>query len=366
MIYIVIIIFIFTFYQFLISLINFIIPQKIPQSRIDLLINHKISILIPARNEESNIKNLLDDLKEIKNLDIEIFVLDDCSTDNTSEIVLNCIKSDNRIKLLRNEDKELPIGWLGKNYACYLLSKHANGDYFLFLDADVRINENVIYNSIQFLKNEKLGLLTIFPKQEMVSVGEKIVVPIMNYVLVSLLPLILVRKSKNPSLSAANGQFMLFDKSVYLEYQPHKKFSNSVVEDIKIARFLKSKGIRVACMLGDDRIKCRMYNDFNSAFSGFSKNILHFFGNSFLLSLTFWIVNFLGFLFVFLYLKDFSFVYLIVILFTIFLTSIVSEQSFVYNVLTFIPRQVIFLFLILNALLIRFTKRYKWKGRNVY
>ncbi|MBN2570753.1 MAG: glycosyltransferase family 2 protein, partial [Ignavibacteriales bacterium] len=225
MIYITYFILIFAGIQFFVALSN-IIFSLVLKKRITLE-KPFISVLIPARNEEENITDLLNDLLEQDYENIEIIIFNDESTDNTERIVKDYMKKDTRIKLINSDG--LPGGWVGKNYACNSLAKNANGGYFLFLDADVRVGKNLIDSVLSHIQKYKLSLLSIFPKQIMLTRAEKIVVPLMNFILLSLLPLRLVRKSKFSSLAAANGQFMFFDSECYRKLEPHKKFRNSKV-----------------------------------------------------------------------------------------------------------------------------------------
>ena len=263
----------FTLFQFLVVLTNLFFKDNLNSP--DSNFNGLVSVSIPARNEELNIESILTCLQRQDYKNIEILVYDDQSTDRTGEIVSQFMKQDNRIKLI--ESGGLPPGWLGKNHACHELSKRAKGKYFLFIDADVRLSKNIIIQTITTSEKHNLGLLSIFPIQEMQTFGERITVPNMNFILLSLLPLILVRKTKFHSLTAANGQFMLFKSSVYQHVYPHKKMKDSKVEDIEIARYYKESNIRIACTTGDERVSCRMYTDFNEAVDGFSKNITFFF-----------------------------------------------------------------------------------------
>ncbi|MFN8255986.1 MAG: glycosyltransferase family 2 protein [Bacteroidales bacterium] len=362
MIYFGIFIFGFSLLQLLVAFVNLVFGQSFSKTKdkpSDL-----VSILIPARNEEKNIGNLLNDVQNQEYHNIEILVFNDQSTDKTSEIVLEHSKSDNRIKLINSDD--LPEGWLGKNFACHSLAKNAKGHYYLFLDADVRISKDIIINTVNQLKKYKLGLLTIFPKQIMKTWGEWITVPNMNFILLSLLPLILVRKLKFSSLAAANGQFMLFDAQIYQKYKPHELMKDNKVEDIEIARFYKSEKITIACLAGNENISCRMYQSFKEAVNGFSKNVVNFFGNSYLLTLMFWLITSFGFI-VILFSMDYKFLmfYLIIILFTRIMISLTSRQSVLYNILLIIPQQLALGMFIYKSVMNKFKKQHQWKGRNI-
>ena len=252
-----------------------------------------VSVLIPARNEASTIGNLLSDLSRQPWPHLEILVFDDQSEDDTAAVVQVAAATDPRIRLISSPG--LPEGWTGKNFGCHTLAATARGEFLLFLDADVRLGGHLTANAVAASRRLHTGLITIFPQQTMLTRGEKWTVPVMHYILVSLLPLPLVLRSSRPSLAAANGQFMFFTAEAYKKLQPHFRVRNTRVEDIAIARMMKQQGERVACLLGDERITCRMYYGFREAVNGFSRSVTAFFGNSFLLALLFWLLTTLGF-----------------------------------------------------------------------
>jgi glycosyltransferase involved in cell wall biosynthesis len=363
MIYIAFFILFFSILQLLVVITNVIFEPKLPNASIQD--ECLVSILIPARNEEKNISNVLKDLMNQDYRNIEIIVFNDQSDDHTAEIVKEFSLLDSRVKLINSDG--LPDGWLGKNFACYSLSKHACGEFYLFLDADVRLCNNIIINAIAYAKRYKLGLLSIFPKQIIASIGEKITVPNMNYILLSLLPLILVRRSKFPSFAAANGQFMFFNARVYESMLPHETMKNNKVEDIAIARFFKKNKILVACLVGNETIRCRMYNSFNDAVNGFSKNVTEFFGNSFILAVLFWFAVTFGFLFVLFALPLTIFIIYIAVYLSIrILISIVSKQKILDNLIYLIPQLISCGLFIYKAFLNRFILDYTWKGRSIH
>ncbi|MBN2610463.1 MAG: glycosyltransferase family 2 protein [Bacteroidales bacterium] len=348
--------------QFLVSLINLFWGKftfTAPKSP-----GLPVSVMIPARNEEKNIGNLLNDLIHQDYKNIEILVFDDQSTDATAGIVRGYSAKDGRVRLIQSDG--LPEGWLGKNHACHSLSKEAKGDYFLFLDADVRIGNSIIENTVSFSEKYKTGLLSLFPKQIMHTPAEWSTVPVMNHILLSLLPLVLVRKSKFRSLAAANGQFMLFNPAVYKKFSPHQVFKTDAVEDIKTARYLKQNRIKIACHTGPGAIKCRMYDEYDEAVSGFSKNVTSFFGGSFLLALIFWIVTSFGFVAVLIGLPAaFFVVFLFLVVVTRVFVSITSEQNILKNLVFLLPQQVAMGKFIFRAMANKTKNNFTWKGRNI-
>ena len=351
----------FLCFQLFNVLINFLFRQAIAKTEIQN--NDLISVLIPARNEENNIARLLDALQKLNN-NIEILVCNDHSTDKTEEIISRYQTTEQRIRLIESE--VLPKGWLGKNHACYQLAKQASGKYLLFIDADVVISGNIIADAVSYAKKHKLGLLSVFPKQVLLTTGEKKAVPLMNYILLTLLPLIFVRMSPFKSHTAANGQFMLFESKTYFELEPHKQFKNSAVEDIAISKFYKKQKIKIACLIGEERIQCRMYDSYKDALNGFSKNIFMFLGNSPIVAFLFWVFVTLGIVPIIFYNINLILIYLLGVLLIQFLYAIICRQSIIITIVYFPANMFFMLRVMINALIIKKQKNYLWKGRNIY
>lgn len=351
---------IFTAIQLVISLVNLLTKTHLP--RTGSVPEFRVSVLIPARNEENNIGNIIRDLQKQKYEDIEVIIFNDQSDDKTVETAEKLISHDSRFSLINSEG--LPEGWLGKNHACHSLAKQARGDFFLFLDADVRISDNVISDAINFSQDTGSELVSVFPEQIIKSPGEWITVPNMNYILVSLLPLVLVRKSAFPSLAAANGQFMFFRADSYRQVMPHELMKNHKVEDIAIARFFKKKNRTVSCLLGDERITCRMYRGFTESVNGFSKNVTEFFGNSYLLAILFWLVTTFGFIIILFYFPVIVFLtYLTMYLSVRIAISISGRQNIVKNLLWLVPLQISMGIFIQKSITNKISGSYQWKGR---
>lgn len=362
MIYVVIGIFIFSIVQLMIAFINYIHPETLVPSKMQT--DELVSVLIPARNEEHNIGHILHDLTNHSYRNLEIIVFDDESTDRTAEIVQEFAVRDSRIRLVRSNG--LPPGWLGKNYACHTLSGYAKGSFYLFLDADVRIHGNLIHDSLGFMKLHNLGLMSVFPSQIMQSPGEKATVPVMNLVLLSLLPLQLVRKSTRSSFAAANGQFMFFDASYYRKMLPHEHMKGKRVEDIEISRWYKKNGIRISCLTGVSDVRCRMYNGYREAVNGFSKNVIQFFGGSGFLAVLYGLVSLLGIVpIMFIMSVRYVLYYLIIHLLRRVFISLTSKQSVTDNLIYAIPQQLSLVVFIFRAIISERKGGIVWKGRYV-
>jgi len=230
-----------------------------------------ISMLIPARNEEKNIGRCLESLKSQNYPNYEVIVLDDQSEDNTSQIVKNWQTKFSNLQLVHG--KSLPAGWSGKNWACHQLSEVAQGEYFIFADADTRQHPNALRDTIGWMQQYRAGIFSAFPQQITQTFAEKLLVPLIDVILYASLPLWSIYKSRFPSMIAANGQWLAFHKETYKKLGGHQHIKNKVVEDLAIARLAIRRGIRVLSVAGTARIYTRMYRSFAEIWDGFSKNM---------------------------------------------------------------------------------------------
>ncbi|MFO7613030.1 MAG: glycosyltransferase family 2 protein [Bacteroidales bacterium] len=326
--------------------------------------DHMVSVLIPARNEEANIGPLLDDLLDLDYPKMEILVYDDDSSDGTAGIVRARVLADSRVKYLKGEGP-LP-GWLGKNHACHQLARQAGGEYLLFLDADVRVRRGIIAHTLAYLQKYNLALLSLFPVQVMKSFGEWLTVPLMNRILLGNLPLIFIRKIQLPDFTAANGQFMLFDATIYKQHWFHKLVNDEKVEDIRIMRMVKKLGYKGQTLLSDGQVSCRMYRSYAEGLSGFARNINAFFGKNWLILLAYLLLTSAGPVAVWLAFPLPVFVaYLAILVLVRIIISIESRQSWWRNTLLMPLQQASLLTIAAIAGYRHLTGQHTWKGRKV-
>jgi len=228
-----------------------------------------ISILIPARNEEKNIRRCLNSLLRQDYPNIEILVLDDNSTDNTSGVVMKFAGEDKRIRLYHG--KPLAKGWLGKSYACQQLSEYARGEYLIFVDADTLHFANSISSSVACLLRFDIDALSVFAKQIMVTIHERMMVPAGNFMIMSFLPLALIRRARSALFCTAIGQFMLFKKEVYKAIGGHESVKGEILEDVLISKQVKKCGYKFMIFDGRNNLYCRMYHSFREVVHGYTK-----------------------------------------------------------------------------------------------
>ena len=344
---------------------NFFTATKLVNQPYSLQQNPLVSILIPARNEEDSIGGLLNSIAKQSYSNYEVFVLDDQSEDNTVGVVEEMVLKNSKITLVRG--KPLPEGWLGKNWACCQLAKHARGDIFLFLDADVRLSVNAVDAALYQMQNNKVVMLSCFPTQKIDSLGEWVVVPLMNWLVLSFLPLRTVTKFNFKALTAANGQFILCGKTAYNDIGGHRAVFDQVVEDMELARLLKKGKYRIMTVLGNDAIYCCMYQGFVESVKGFSKNFYLGFNVSPPAFFGFLVLLMLAFFGPFLLIGiNINFIYCIfLIIVGRLLVSLLSKQNALFNIFLH-PLQMIAMFFVgVNSLYWTLRGKTVWKGRSI-
>ena len=238
---------------------------KIPQP------SPMISVLVPARNEEANIRACLESLQKQDYPDFEIIVLDDNSTDRTCDIVAEMAFRDNRIRIIRGES--LPDDWTGKPFACYQLARKAKGEYLLFVDADTTHAPHMLRSTLALAVEAKSDMLSGFNHQIADTFPQKVVMPVMNFIMLGWAPLWLLHQSKKPLPSIAIGQFLLFSRDFYWRMGGHQVVKNRVVEDIWLGiEVAKHGGRHIAADLSTVT-SCHMYRSTREMWDGLGKSI---------------------------------------------------------------------------------------------
>jgi chlorobactene glucosyltransferase len=253
-----------------------------------------ISVLVPARNEILNIESCIASLLAQDYPSFEVIVLNDHSTDGTLPTLKRAASLDSRLKVL--DGRPLPEGWLGKHWACHQLYQASTGDLLLFTDADTVHTPTMLRDSAAALLAENADLVTAFPREEVITWGERLVVPVISFGIFSFLPIYLVRFLHWSSLSVTIGQFMLFRRKAFEAIGGYEAVCSHLVDDVALGRNIVTKGFQWRLLDGTQHVTCRMYHGFTEVVDGFSKNVFAFFDYRILQSLL--ILAGIGFAFV--------------------------------------------------------------------
>jgi len=230
-----------------------------------------VSVLIPARNEERSIASCVRSILAQDYPYFEVLVLDDQSSDGTKAILEKMAISQPALRILHGEPPSGNQG--GKNWACSQLARQAQGELFFFTDADTLNRSDTLKTIVTTLMGEQADLLTGFPRQEVHTWGERLLVPFFSWAFLCFIPLGLAYKLRLPFLSIAVGQMMLFRREAYLAIGGHESVSSSIVDDMSLARRIKAEKLRWRVSYIADLVSCRMYHSSREAIAGFTKNL---------------------------------------------------------------------------------------------
>jgi glycosyltransferase involved in cell wall biosynthesis len=229
-----------------------------------------VSILIPARNEERSIGATIEAALATERVEVEIVVLDDHSEDETASIVRSYAKRDSRVRL--EPAAELPPGWCGKQHACFALSKLARHPVLCFLDADVCLAKQGLARMAGFLESSGADLVSGFPQQLMGTFFERLVIPLIQFLLLGFLPIGRMRKSLRPSFGAGCGQLFVVRREAYEKAGGHELVRDSLHDGITLPRAFRRRGFRTDLCDASDSAVCRMYQSGREVWNGLAKN----------------------------------------------------------------------------------------------
>ncbi|MBO5137282.1 MAG: glycosyltransferase [Spirochaetaceae bacterium] len=248
---------------------------RICSKKTSIFSGKKVSVCIPARNEEKNIERCVRSFMNQTYSNYEVIVLDDNSDDKTASI-LECLKKEFPQKLKVIKGKSLPAGWTGKVYALNQLVHESTGEYLLFTDADTVHSDDSVAFAVTNIEKHNVDLLSGYIGQYTVTFGEKITIPVMYILSGFIIPLFLNRISKTPITSVAIGQYIMIKKDVLLACGGYESLKKYVTEDIYLARLVKSKGFKTLFLNCRSVAICRMYTNYSDCVCGIEKNIFSF------------------------------------------------------------------------------------------
>lgn len=239
----------------------------------------KVSVLVAAKDEEANIGSCATTFLDQNYPDYELIIIDDRSSDRTSEILRSIQATDpNGAKLHPLSVKELPPGWAGKNNAMRLGIESAQGEWYLLSDADCRQTcQTTISAVMNYALKHRVDLLSVLPVLDTQTVWEKIIQPVAGAVLIFWFNPVRVN---NPAskVAYANGAFILIRKDVYEKLGGHAAVRHQLNEDLHMAKLAKQKGFSLRVVQNDGLYLTRMYRNFHETWRGWSRIFYGCFG----------------------------------------------------------------------------------------
>ena len=230
-----------------------------------------VSVIIPARNESGQIETVVRSALASTYDPLEVIVVDDRSTDDTARKVAILAATDIRLRLVAG--RELPPGWYGKPWACQQGADAATGEVLLFTDADTKHHPDLLAHAVSMLRASRADLLTVAPRQLVVSFWERVVMPQIWVMLGTRYHPSTVNTATRPRDVIANGQFMMFPRASYDAVGGHAAVKGDVVEDLAMAQRVVRLGKKLHFAFAYELMETRMYQNLGQLIEGWSKNL---------------------------------------------------------------------------------------------
>ena len=228
------------------------VPKLLFLKSYENIVFPKVSVILPARNEQEYIEKCLDSLLKQDYSNYEIVAINDSSSDRTGEIIQKYSTKNSKIIFINAEAK--PEGWTGKNWACYQGYIKSTGQLFLFTDADTTHSSSTISLAVNNLLAKELDALTAIPKILANDFWTKITLPILWTLSISRYSAL---KANDPKTNVGYffGSFFIITKKTYEAVGTHKAVKEEIVEDGALGRKVKEQGFKLRVVHGEDHIQ---------------------------------------------------------------------------------------------------------------
>ena len=235
--------------------------------------NPRVSIIVPARNEEDDIEQSLIRLLELDYDNYEVIAVNDRSTDRTGAIMERVAQDQSpacsRLTVIHHQ--ELPPGWLGKTHAMWTATNQATGDWILFTDADVLFKPEVLRRALAYAEAERADHLVVFPKMIMKSPGEYMMIAFFHTMFMfGHRPWKVADPKAKDHMGV--GAFNLIRRSVYESIGTYKTLRMEVLDDMKLGKVVKNAGFAQRNVFGADLISIRWANGAMGVVNNLTKN----------------------------------------------------------------------------------------------
>lgn len=217
----------------------------------------RVSIIVPARNEDADIEQTLSRLLELEYDNYEVIAVNDRSTDRTGEVmerVAASPRAEGRLQVIHVD--ALPTRWLGKTHAMWTGSCRATGDWLLFTDADVRFKPDALRRAIAYGLGEPADHVVLLPAMIMTSPGERMMIAFFQTLFVfGHRPWKVADPRTKDHMGV--GAFNLVRRPVYEAIGTYERLRMEVIDDMKLGKVIKTAGFRQRNVFGGDLISLR-------------------------------------------------------------------------------------------------------------
>jgi hypothetical protein len=229
-----------------------------------------VSVVIPARNEQDSVRGAVEAALANRSVDLEVVVVDDASTDETAAIVRELARRDSRVRL--ESAPPLPTGWNGKQHACRHGAHVASHGLLVFVDADVRLSPEALVRIAAFVDRSGADLVSGVPRQWTGTFLERLLIPLIHFLLLGYLPMAGMRRSRHPGFAAGCGQLIAARRAAYEAIDGHGAVRGSRHDGITLPRAFRVAGHSTDLFDATDLAGCRMYRSAGDVWSGLAKN----------------------------------------------------------------------------------------------
>ena len=229
-----------------------------------------LSVLVPARNEEATLAGALEAILASRGVELEAIVLDDASEDATAAVAAAVAARDPRVVV--EAAPPLPAGWSGKQHACWTLARLARHPRLVFVDADVRLAPDALARAAAFQEAAGAPLVTGFPRQLTGSFLERLLLPLIHWVLLGFLPMGRMRRRLDTAYGAGCGQLVVARRDAYFAAGGHAAIHASLHDGVALPRAFRRAGFATDLFDASPVASCRMYRGAGEVWRGLGKN----------------------------------------------------------------------------------------------
>ena len=231
-----------------------------------------VTVLIPAKDEGDGIRACLERVLEQDYPNFTILAVDDRSTDATGAVMDEMAAAHpERLRALHIPPGGLPPGWLGKCNALHTAAAHADAEWLLFVDSDVKLEPDALSTAVARAAAKSYDALSIMTRLETHTFWEKLILPLAGGSVGALTKMSLTNHDTYRSIAFANGQFFLIRRATYEEVGGHASVRDNITEDVALMRLMKGAGKRCRLYYGRDFASTRMHTTLPAMFNGWSR-----------------------------------------------------------------------------------------------